>query len=129
MSVNNTNAVKSCELKLDAVFSLLSSERRRIAIQIINDQGAINKSELAEHVAAVELDKPIRDLDSQERKRVLVSLHQAHLPKMEQWGVIDYDAQTGRIERRKEIGKPLWYLQNSPDSSSRLQTMLELIKN
>jgi hypothetical protein len=54
-------------------------------------------NELAEQIAGDENDIGVEDLSSQQRKRVYVSLHQNHLPKMDDMGVVDYDRDRGTI--------------------------------
>lgn len=53
--------------------------------------------DLAEAIAAIELDKEITELDAQERKRVYITLIQLHLPKLDELGAIAYD------ERSKQV--------------------------
>lgn len=68
---------------MDTVFNLLSSERRRLAMTLLRDRGPLEKGELADHIAAIQHDTTPDGIHSQQRKRVYVSLHQAHLPKLE----------------------------------------------
>ena len=82
----------------DVVFDILKNERRRQALHFLREHPTTDLSDLAEHVAALENDKPIRDLTSSERKRVYVGLYQCHLPKMDDAGVIDYNRSRGTIE-------------------------------
>jgi hypothetical protein len=53
--------------------------------------------DLAEAIAAIELDRSISELSSQDRKRVYISLYQVHLDTLEKAGAISYD------DRSKEI--------------------------
>lgn len=53
--------------------------------------------DLAEMIAATELDKTIQELDSHERKRVYIALYQTHLDKLDEAGAIAYR------ERSKEV--------------------------
>jgi hypothetical protein len=77
---------------LDVVFDVLSSSRRRHVLrQLEASGGESNINDLAEHIAAVENDKAVSALSSQERKRVYVSLYQAHLPRIEEVGVVSLD--------------------------------------
>jgi len=73
-----------------------SSERRRAALEVLRDETApVDLDELAPAVAARETDS--KSLDESFVERVRISLHHAHLPKMADFGVVDYDAQRRRI--------------------------------
>ena len=74
------------------IFDLLSSHRRRYVIHYCKrEDEPVTVSDLAEHVAARELDKPVEELTSAERKRVYTSLQQTHLPTLAEAGMIEYD--------------------------------------
>lgn len=75
-------------LSKDDVFHLLQNSRRRDIVKTLHECEHMHKSELAETVAALENETTVDQLSCQERKRVVVSLTQSHLPKMEDYGVI-----------------------------------------
>lgn len=102
------------ELSKDVVFDILRNERRRRTLEFLRDARTTTLSDLAEHVAARENDKPVRDLTSSERKRVYVSLYQCHLQKMAEAGVIDYDRSRGTVELRGEASQCFLYLDIDP---------------
>ncbi|WP_254535486.1 DUF7344 domain-containing protein [Halomarina litorea] len=82
----------------DDLFDLLSNRRRRYALHYLKQRGGtVELRDLAEQVAAWEYDSAVRDLDRRERKRVKTALHQFHLPKMDDVGVVEYDARLGRV--------------------------------
>lgn len=84
----------------DAVFDVLSNQRRRETLRYLLDaSGSVTLGDLAEHIASIENDKPEEALSSSERKRVYISLYQAHLPKMDQVGIIKFDQSRKTIER------------------------------
>ena len=86
-------------LSLDLVFEVLKNERRRRVLQYLRDSsGTVSLSDVAEHIAAIENDKPEKALSSQERKRVYVGLYQCHLPKMDDTNVVDFDGNRGTID-------------------------------
>lgn len=85
------------DLPLDVVFDLLSNERRRQVLRYLETTPETTLGDLAEHIAAIENDKPEGDLTSTERKRVYICLYQSHLPAMDDAGVIDFD------EHRKTV--------------------------
>jgi Flp pilus assembly protein TadB len=93
------------------VFNLLRNPRRRTALQyLLERERKATRSELAEHIAAIENDVTAAELNSAQRKRVYVSLYQNHLPKMDEYGVIRYDAREGTAELTSEARVLAHYL-------------------
>ena len=84
--VNNNGSSKDRLGKSD-VFHLLSNDRRRLVLCVLVEMGPCSKRELIDEVAAREYG--VTDVPSDKRKRVLVSSHQCHLPKLEEYGVIE----------------------------------------
>jgi DNA-binding transcriptional ArsR family regulator len=97
---------RSCEpLSKDDIFTVLSNERRRFVLRYLKDhEEAVQIRDLAQQVASWENDVPIEQLNYKQRKRVYTSLHQTHLPKLDDCGIVEYDrdrktvALTDRIE-------------------------------
>jgi len=109
------------------VFDVLKNERRRAVIQYLHDHGgSADLSDVAEHIAASENDTPVRQLTSQERKRVRIALYQCHLPRMDALGIVEFDKHRGTIALLDPASQVLYYLQLPPedtqntDSSDRL---------
>ena len=75
-------------LTTDDVFHLLSNSRRRAIILTLLDHGPMTKRELSDRVAARELDIDRDVLTSSDKQSIRVSLHQNHLPKLEDSDVI-----------------------------------------
>ena len=111
-------ATGQTEHSKDVVFDILRNERRRQVLQFLREHPRTTLSDLAEHVASLENDKPIHDLTSSERKRVYVGLYQCHLPKMDDVGVIDYDRSRGTIGLRNESSPYFVYLDVDPTSAT-----------
>lgn len=85
-------------LSTEDVYDILSNRRRRYAIHYLKQhEGSVDVSTLAEQIAAWENDKTPAELDSQERKRVYISLYQSHLPTLEKRGLVSYDADRGMV--------------------------------
>ncbi|MCU4743884.1 DUF7344 domain-containing protein [Natronoglomus mannanivorans] len=77
------------------IFDLLSNHRRRYAIHYCKrEDEPVTLGDLAEHVAAWELDKEVEAITSAERKRVYTSLQQTHLPTLERAEMIEFDDRT-----------------------------------
>ncbi len=93
-----TDAQPAEPLSLDLVFEVLKNERRRRVLKYLCETDeTVSLSDLAEHIAAIENDKPETALSSQERKRVYVGLYQCHLPKMDDTDVIEFDGNRGTV--------------------------------
>lgn len=91
---------RSKELSVDQTFELLKNERRRRVLRYLIENGQSSTTgELAEHVAALENCKEnVNALTSKERKAVYVGLYQCHLPKMDDYGVIEFNQARGQVE-------------------------------
>ncbi len=98
------------------IFDLLSNHRRRYAIHYCKrEDEPVELGDLAEHVAAWELDKDVSELTSAERKRVYTSLQQTHLPTLERADMIEFDDRT--IELTDEASDLEVYLDVVPGDS------------
>jgi hypothetical protein len=79
-------------LSRNDAFHVLSNRRRRYALHYLHQQdGSVELRDLAEQVAAWENGTTPDGVGSGERKSVYISLHQSHLPKMDEVGVVEYD--------------------------------------
>ncbi|WP_435345669.1 DUF7344 domain-containing protein [Haloarchaeobius sp. HRN-SO-5] len=81
------------------LFEALSNRRRRETLRYLleQDDEATTKGEVARHIAARETGKDVDDVSSSERKRVYIALHQTHLPKLDDVGLVDYDSSQGDL--------------------------------
>lgn len=86
----------------DEIFELLSNYRRRQVILYCKDVEEATLAELAEAVAARELDKPVEEITSAERKRVYTALQQRHLPTLERAGMVEWDGRTVRLTEESQ---------------------------
>lgn len=59
--------------------------------------------DLAEHIAAVEAGRSLREITAQERKNVSIGRFQLHLPKMHIAGAVAYNQSRGIIARGKNF--------------------------
>lgn len=73
------------------IHDVLSNERRRMVLSILHevDGGSTTARDLSERIAEMETGQspPPRNI----RQSAYVSLHQTHLPKLDELGIIDYD--------------------------------------
>lgn len=105
----------SSEISLDVIFNTLSNKRRRLAIEFLRRKDkSTDLSELSEHIAAVENDKPVAEVTTSERKRVYISLYQAHIPKMEDVGILDFEQDRNGIKLLPRASQLFPYLDIEP---------------
>ncbi len=104
--------VSPTTLSAEDVYEVLSNRRRRYAIHYLKQSGdPVDVSTLAEQVAAWENGKSVAELESQERKRVYISLYQSHLPTLEKRGLVVYDDDRGIVELTGPIVEAEIYLE------------------
>lgn len=96
--------------RLDRIFTMLQNRRRRLVLEYLRTHDSVTQSDLARHVAAVENGISESAVTSTQRKRVYVSLYQAHLPKLDDFGAISFDQDRGTIERTPRTDELLTYL-------------------
>jgi hypothetical protein len=88
----------SAEDRLDetVVYEILSSERRRHTIDYLRASDKdVEVNDIAEYIAEKETGESPPPKDS--RKTVYVSLHQTHLPKMDDLDIVNYDTDTKNV--------------------------------
>ena len=103
-------------LTQDDILEVLSNRRRRFVYHYLrqNGDGPVPVREVSEHVAAWELETPKERLSSDERRRVQTALHQFHLPKMDDLGFVEYDAQRCEVRLTEETAEFDIYLDVVP---------------
>ena len=84
----------------DTALKVLSNQRRRFVLHFLKRRGkeSVEVSDLAGQIAGWENEKPPDLLSYKERKRVQNALHQFHLPKLDDHGLIEYDSQRKTVE-------------------------------
>lgn len=95
------NETDNSTLDLDTYHEILSNPRRRALIKLLNEHELLDKGELATMIAAEEVGKDPDDVTSDERKRVVISLGQQHLEKLEDASIIS-TGDGGSIVRQGE---------------------------
>lgn len=78
---------------LDAILNLLAAGDRREIVHALVQQatGETTIDDLAERLAA---DGLVTENDS---RRLSIKLHHAHLPKLDDYGLVDYDRERGTV--------------------------------
>ncbi|RDI72888.1 DUF7344 domain-containing protein [Halopelagius longus] len=107
-------------LTKDDIFSMLSNRRRRLVLHHLHRQsGTASVRELSQQVAAWENGVPTEELTYKQRKRVYTSLHQTHLPKLDDTGVVVYDRDRGTVELTERASQlePYLHIQSEPTES------------
>jgi len=109
--IGKSSRSNGSELEKGEIFDLLKNSRRRSIIQYLRaNDGYAELNDVAEHIAAEENDITVRELSSDQRKRVYIGLYQCHLPKMDTLGVVEYDKNRGTIELQESVSQLLAYM-------------------
>jgi hypothetical protein len=107
------------EITYDTVFFTLSNPRRRYVLHHLKRQkDAVAVGELATEVAAWENRTTTELVSNKHRKRAYSALHQTHLPKMNQLGIINYDRERGVVEPSASVDALDFYLDVVPQNSA-----------
>lgn len=99
-----------CNLGQEQIHDVLSNERRRQTLEILKEeQTEVELRPLTERIAEIESGEspPPRGL----RQSVYSSLHQTHLPKLDDLGIVDYDKDRKRISIRPEARRVDLYME------------------
>lgn len=94
-------------LTIDDATDLLSSRRRRRAVAYLNQNGDADLSEVAEAVASEEFGP---GHSTEEYKRVYVALYQSHVPKLADYGIVDYSGTAEPVRPGPEFDGAVRYL-------------------
>ena len=79
-----------------------SDERRRATVAALDSRtGPVTREELAREVADAD-----GDVSPSQAREVAVQLHHIHLPKLDEAGVVEYDADAGTVRRTGEATIP-----------------------
>jgi hypothetical protein len=102
------------ELSTSEIHDVLRNDRRRLVLERLRASGdAETVSGLAEHIGGIEAGEspPPRNV----RQSVYVSLHQTHLPKLDELGIADYDPDGKTVELAANAGALEAYLNVGDD--------------
>lgn len=115
-AVESSESTEPQRLPKGVIFEVLKNERRRRTIRYLREaDGVVTLGEVAKHIAALENDKDVEQVNYAERKRVYVGLYQCHLPKMDDMGIVDFNKARGRIELTEEASQLRPYLDDGFD--------------
>ncbi|ELY57602.1 DUF7344 domain-containing protein [Natronolimnohabitans innermongolicus] len=77
--------------------SLLSESERRFLLYQLAERRDANLEDVVTQIAAWEHDAHPIEIDKEVRQRVYVSLVHNHLPRLQDYGIIEYDLRSGDI--------------------------------
>lgn len=86
---------------LDALFDALGHRHRRLVLAHLREEPRASIDALARRVVSEERGTPPEDVPPPDRRGVVVGLHHAHLPKLEDVGLIEYEGDGGDVTRSK----------------------------
>lgn len=112
-----TTSAPSNELDREQIYTILSARRRRYVLHFLYQREEPTElRELATKIAAWENKRSVDAITSNQRKCVYTALRQAHLPKMDDQGVIEFDPVSGRVALADRAADLDAYLEIVPDN-------------
>lgn len=102
----------------DALFEALANERRRYLLYTLLEDDAWTLDELAGKVAAWETDRPVSSVDEADAERVYASLYHAHVPKLADLEIIEFDRRTETIAKGPNADQALSVLELTGESAA-----------
>ena len=100
------------------IFEVLSNERRRLVLRYLQQrevEEGVDFRDLVDQVAAWENGTTIDRLDSSDRKCVYTALRQTHLPKLDEFGVVEYDNRRGTVTPTAATEAVTVYMEYAPE--------------
>ncbi|WP_277540511.1 DUF7344 domain-containing protein [Haloarcula laminariae] len=83
---------------VDDVLACITDRPRRVVLSVLRDRTApISTDELATTTAATLAGKSLVDVTHEERDRVRLRLHHAHLPKLDEADLVEWDVDEGAV--------------------------------
>jgi len=90
---------RSPTLSQDVAFEMLSCRRRRYVVHYLKRREETTAlRELVTRLAAWENRVAVTDVTHEQRMRVYTALRQSHLPKLDESGIVAFDADRGTVE-------------------------------
>ena len=102
-------------LTQEVAFTMLSCRRRRYILHYLRQEGReVTLRELSKQLAAWENDVDLEAVTHKQRMRVYTALRQSHLPKLDEYGVVEFDQSAGTIALTDEASELEVYLDVVP---------------
>ena len=100
-------------LEASQIHDILRNDRRRLAIKCLRENsGMLTVRDLSEDVATRETGESPAPRDK--RRSVYVSLHQTHLPKLNDLGIVSYDTDSKEVRLRDRAAEITTYMEVVP---------------
>jgi hypothetical protein len=100
-------------LEASQIHDILRNDRRRLAIKCLRENGnSLSVRDLSEDVATRETGEAPAPRDK--RRSVYVSLHQTHLPKLDELGIVEYDTESKEVHLRDRAAEITTYMEVVP---------------
>lgn len=104
---------ENSELAAIDIHDVLSNERRKLVLEFLRENGGrMSARELSERIAEIETGEspPPRNI----RQSAYVSLHQTHLPKLDELDIIDYEADSKNVHLNDRADEVSVYMETVP---------------
>ena len=102
-------------LTQEVAFTMLSCRRRRYILHYLRREGReVTLRELSKQLAAWENDVDLEAVTHKQRMRVYTALRQSHLPKLNEYDVVEFDESAGTIALTDEASELEVYLDVVP---------------
>ena len=84
----------------DAILSAVANEHRRAILSVLDTEhdNTLEYETLVNRVADRLWDEETEGVSDEHQQRVRIALHHTHLPKLDEARIIDYEADTGRVQ-------------------------------
>lgn len=104
-TVGEGKILDSQSLETDALFAILSHERRRYALYCLQKyRNPMTLADLADEVARLEYDEQtIVGIPEEDIKRIYMDLYHKHIPKMNDANAVEYNQATDTVRLRYEF--------------------------
>lgn len=83
--------------KIDRFLKAVSDRDRRYLLYYLDEQEIANSEELARHIAAQKSNRSQSAVPEEEWKSVQTQLQHNHIPKLADFGIVEYDERSGDI--------------------------------
>lgn len=100
---------------------VLVNDRRRAVVDRLDEGRSLR--DLADDVARIETGG--EDPDRKTRQSVYITLHQCHLPKLDEYGIVEYDADRKRVEPTDGLWAIRSYRDRVAESRTRRQNAVD----
>lgn len=83
--------------RLDRYLDALADQRRRYVLYYLGDEEVATTSDIAEHIVSWDTGSTPSRVSDEEVRTVQTELQHNHLPRLADYGIIEYDTRTGDV--------------------------------